>query len=119
MEINLEDMSKKRSINEYNEYIYDSNAFLFSLKSNGRINGMKKFRINSSKHAFQLFQKSSNGLFRFGSRDDIYVSQKDQGGSYCNKYSFNYGAMSRSLCGTNILLKQYFAPKHFIVIQMK
>ena len=35
-------------INKYNDYIKDKNSFLFSLKSNGRMNGMNSFEIKSN-----------------------------------------------------------------------
>ena len=113
----------KETINKYNNYINDPNSFLFSMKSNGRINGMKKFKINYSQNAFYLCAKNSSGLFGFGGGHDIFVSQKDQGGSYCKQHSFNYEGISNALCESNNY-NYYnnqinFTPKHFIVIQMK
>ena len=43
------------------KYISDSNAFIFSLKSNERINGMKKFNISNSSYAFYIWPKTNNG----------------------------------------------------------
>ena len=36
-------------INKYNDYIKDKDSFIFSLKSNGRMNGMNSFEITSNK----------------------------------------------------------------------
>ena len=40
--------------------IRDPNSFLFSLQSNGRINGMMKFEIKDAKNTFYLDHQSSD-----------------------------------------------------------
>jgi hypothetical protein len=48
------------------EAIYDPNAFVFSLKSNGRINGMMKFGIKDKTKAFILNDSNNDWLFLIG-----------------------------------------------------
>ena len=94
-------------------WISDSSAFVFSLKSNGRINGMKKFNISSSSYGFELYNKSNSRLFQIGS--DIYINKPGcSSSSYTAQNYFNYEGISNALVG-----QQYFMPKHFMVIQMK
>ena len=57
------------SVNQsLNNWTSDSNAFLFSLKSNGRVNGMYKFEINpnQSTNACHLYDKSNSHLIGLG-----------------------------------------------------
>ena len=65
-----------------NTWINDQNAFLFSLNSNGRLNGMMKFNVSNPSRAFMLYPKTSenNILFRFGYKNgfsDIRLNLKD------------------------------------------
>ena len=101
------------TITSINSYTKDSNAFVFSLKSNGRINGMYKFEITNSSKAFYLNQKESETLFSFGDGFDICSKKNKVRGSYCNQSSYNYGTAKQVLCGYD------FTPKRITVIQMK
>ena len=101
-------------------WINDQNAFLFSLNSNGRINGMMKFNVSNSSTAFILYPKSSSEeLFRFGKGgfSDIRIDVKDSSNSYCyqNINNFDYNGISNALRGTS----GNFTPKRITVIQMK
>ena len=62
------------SINLYNSWIKDPNSFVFSLKSNGKFNEMKKFNIKSnSQNAFCLDRKDLNQfLFVFGLLNKLF-----------------------------------------------
>ncbi|BFU19253.1 predicted protein [Entamoeba histolytica] len=100
-------------------YIKDSKSFLFSLESNGRLDGMMKFDIiKQPQHAFILFSKSDDCLFNFGYYGDICVHKANyKTTSSCKQYSFQYKGISNVLCG-----KEYpnrFTPKRIIVIEMK
>ena len=60
------------TIDQYDDYIQDKHAFIFTLKNNGRIkegNGMKKFDISNCHYGFYLCTKQDNCLFWFGHGD--------------------------------------------------
>ncbi|GAB1226993.1 hypothetical protein ENUP19_0316G0013 [Entamoeba nuttalli] len=105
-------------IDKVNEWINDSNAFVFSLESNGRLEGMMKFDIMKQQYAFYLFNQSSVGLFEFGNGGDILAyKENNKTTSSSKQYSFEYKGIEDTLCG-----KQHpdrFTPKRFIVIEMK
>ncbi|MBR2072123.1 MAG: TLD domain-containing protein, partial [Alistipes sp.] len=63
-----------KKIEQISEYYNDSNSFLFSLKSNGRLNEMMKFPIKNPNESFWLYNKYSNWLISIGS-DDRPASQ--------------------------------------------
>ncbi|BFU26561.1 predicted protein [Entamoeba histolytica] len=93
--------------------INDSKSFVFSLESNGRMKGMKKFDIKNSQYAFWLCIQSVNCLFGFGNGDICVCKENDKKYSYCEQYSFEYKGISNALCG-----KYNFTPKQIIVIEM-
>ncbi|BFU20089.1 TLD, putative [Entamoeba histolytica] len=97
------------------DYIYDSKSFVFSLESNGRNEGMKKFDIKQPEYAFYLINQSHSCLFAFGNGNDIHVcKENNKTQSYCQQQSFEYEGISNALCG-----KEDFTPKRIIVIEMK
>ncbi|BFU21979.1 trichohyalin, putative [Entamoeba histolytica] len=106
-------------IDEVGYYIYDSQSFVFSLESNGRIEGMKKFDIEIPQHAFCLFNQSDDRLFEFGHgySDILVYKENNKTYSYCNQYSFEYEGISNALCGKE--WPNYFTPKRIIVIELK
>ena len=67
--------------------ITDSKSFVFSLESNGRLNGMKKFNIKKPEEAFYLYNKSDDYLFSIG-ECDIVIYKKGNGKHYCHQDSF-------------------------------
>ncbi|BFU24451.1 trichohyalin, putative [Entamoeba histolytica] len=95
-------------------FISDSQSFVFSLESNGRMKGMKKFDIKQPQYAFCLFNQTVNCLFAFGGNDIFVYKENDKTLSYCNQRSFEYKGISNALCG-----KGWFTPKRIIVIEMK
>ncbi|BFU21936.1 trichohyalin, putative [Entamoeba histolytica] len=104
-------------IDKVESYINDSKSFLFSLESNGRIKGMKKFDIKYPEYAFILHNQSDDCLFAFGFGYfcDIRVyKENNKTKSYCNQRSFEYKGVRNALCG-----KYNFTPKRIIVIEMK
>ncbi|BFU22821.1 trichohyalin, putative [Entamoeba histolytica] len=82
------------------ECINDSKSFVFSLESNGRIEGMKKFDIKKSTIDIAVFKEN------------------DKTKSYCCQYSFEYEGIKSALCGKEYP-NNYFTPKRIIVIEMK
>ena len=105
--------------NHWTENIPDQNAFLFSLKSNGRINGMKQFKIQNTSHTF-ILGNGSNPLFTFGGGHDIIVyKQSCRTQSYCKQSStFDYAGLENPLVGGNGSGRKSFIPKRITVIQM-
>ncbi|BFU18330.1 trichohyalin, putative [Entamoeba histolytica] len=105
-------------IDKGDDYINDSQSFVFSLESNGRIEGMMKFDIKEPEYAFYLHNQSDDLLFAFGFGDgyeDILVfKENDKTQSFCNQYSFEYNEIEDALCGN-----ENFTPKRILVIEMK
>ncbi|BFU26668.1 trichohyalin, putative [Entamoeba histolytica] len=104
-------------IDKVESWIYDSNAFVFSLESNGRMEGMKKFDIEDTKRAFWLDNQLDNCLFVFGLDDICIYKENKKTKSYCKQNSYEYYGIENALCG-----KQHperFTPKRIIVVQMK
>ena len=104
------------TINQYGTWISNSNPFVFSLKSKGRLNGMMKFKSQSSSvsNGFYLQLKNSNYLFIIGGGQDIRVEKKGVSGNSCSQRDFNYEGISNALCGGG-----NFTPKRITVIQMR
>ncbi|BFU23151.1 predicted protein [Entamoeba histolytica] len=92
-------------------WINDSQSFVFSLESNGR---MKKFDIKQPQDAFYLINQSNDCLFEFGLGDICVYKENNKTISHCNQHSFEYKGIENALCG-----KQHFTPKRIIVIEMK
>ncbi|BFU24830.1 predicted protein [Entamoeba histolytica] len=106
-------------IDEVDGFIYDSKSFLFSLESNGRIEGMKKFDIKRPQYAFYLNNQSHHCLFEFGYCGDIFVrKENNKTYSFCYQDSFEYEGIRNALCGKE-WPNNYFTPKRIIVIEMK
>ena len=57
-------------------YINDPNAFIFSLKSNRRLNHPMIFRINTPENAFISFTTHDRYIFAFGGGYDIKLDIK-------------------------------------------
>ena len=118
----IEDINKNKfggflssTINSFDSYVTDDNAFLFSLQSNKKPNEMKKFEIKEKEYAFQLNKKIDKyDLFSFGNGFDICIHKKSYiNGGYCFQQSFEYEGISNALINDT-----EFIIKHFIVIQM-
>ncbi|BFU25260.1 trichohyalin, putative [Entamoeba histolytica] len=105
-------------IDKVDDFINDSKSFVFSLKSNGRMKGMKKFDIKEPQYAFKVYNQLSNYLFIFGIDDIRVCKENNKTKSSCKQFSFEYKGISNSLCGTG-WFTEYFTPKHFIVIEVK
>ncbi|BFU24112.1 predicted protein [Entamoeba histolytica] len=109
-------------VDKVNSYINDSKSFVFSLDSNGRIEGMKKFDIKQTQYAFYLNNQIQDCLFAFGGDEkylkDIVVHKENlKTQSHCNQHSFEYEGISNVLCGKQF--PNLFTPKRIIVIEMK
>ena len=99
--------------------IIDPKAFVFSLKSNGRIDGMKKFENKDPSNGITFIcSRQFTCEFAIGDGCDICLKKESFSGSHCNQFSFNYGNIETGLVGPKAS-KTYFTPKRFVVIQMK
>ncbi|BFU23673.1 trichohyalin, putative [Entamoeba histolytica] len=101
-------------INKVDEWINDSQSFVFSLESNGRIERMMKFDIKEQQYAFILYNQSHDCLFGIGFSDILVYKEDKKTNSFCLQHSFEYKGISNALCG-----KEDFTPKRFIVIEME
>ncbi|BFU26481.1 trichohyalin, putative [Entamoeba histolytica] len=105
-------------IDKIHSFINDSKSFVFSLESNGRMKGMKKFDIKQPDYAFYLGIQADNYLFAFGSGADIIVyKENNKTESHCSQHSFSYEGITNALCGKQF--PNLFTPKRIIVIEMK
>ena len=101
------------TIDKCNSYISDKNAFLFSLQSNERLSGMKRFEIKDSQKAFYLGSSSDVDLFGMGSGYDLCLRKENTKSQCCcyQSYSFYYNGSSNALVGKSpfntITLKQF------------
>ena len=127
----IEDTNKNKfgafsplALTKYSSWTQDPNCFIFSLKSNGRYNGMIKCeKTTTDKYAMYLYDKSNNYLFGVGSGHQIaFYKQSVKSNSYCqqnysgNTHYFDYHGHEKLLCGT--YYPQYYTPQRLIVIQM-
>ena len=103
----------------------DHNSFLFSLKSNGRVNGMQKFEIqsNNAQYACCLYNKSSSNMIRFGgpSWNIRLDTQNYKSSSYAGQFtnSYNYHNTTNAFIPNSMSKQTNFTPKRITVIQMK
>ena len=82
------------------EAIDDDKAFVFSLKSNGRLQQPEKYQIQTKEcnDVFDLFDDSNEKLFTIG-KGDICVLKKDIGKGWCKQHSFDYEGKESILIG--------------------
>jgi uncharacterized ubiquitin-like protein YukD len=99
-------------------YITDSQAFIFSLNSNGRLSAPTKFDINSPGSAFISMTTHDRYIFAFGGGYDLKMDKKStkyMGNS--NPCSYNFGQYTNALYGKTY--PDRFTPKRWLVYQMK
>ena len=108
------------TIDKLNDYIKSSNCFIFSLKSNGRLNGMKKFEEKENCKGLVIDDETSSCLFGIHGGFWIYKDcrKTNSNVSEQNVY-FDYHRLS------NIYLTRSagqsdmeFTPNRITVIQM-
>ena len=118
----LQSLELPTTITKYSSWIKSKNSFLFSLKSNGRINGMMKFEEKDYCSGFSMYEKtSSDCLFKMNCGFYIY-KENNKSSSYVYEHSNYYdyhGTKNRFLPNSKEDTSQKFTPKRFVVIQMK
>ena len=109
-----------QAINKIDEWIDDENAFVFSLKSNGRLEKPMMFEIQDENwHGAMVYNDNDDMLIHLGSCGQISLKKEEKKeDSYCNQnLSFDYqvnGVIDKhTLCG-----EFHFVPKRIVVIQM-
>ena len=108
-----------KKIEKVSTYYNDTNAFLFSLKSNGRLNGMMKFESLKTDYGFYLYSKSDPTLFSLYSGFYIHKENnktnsscyENASGKYYDLHDYHYPLIGKPN-------RSKFTPKRFIVIQM-
>ena len=95
--------------------IIDSKAFLFSLRSNGRLPHPIKFPIKEKEYAFTLNDMDNSWLFLFGFGNDIILyDQSNKTSSQClQSATYDYQNIECALTGNY----STFTPSRFIIIQ--
>ena len=116
-------LSTQIQSNKYNSWIStDNNTFLFSLKSNGRLNGMMKFEIKDTNKGYAVYQISHEYLIGLGAEFGIVLyKENSKGKSNCrqnNSYFDYHGTENPLVGGSGIESRKYFTPKRIIVIEM-
>ncbi|EKE41164.1 hypothetical protein ENU1_065820 [Entamoeba nuttalli P19] len=110
-------------ITKIDEMIEDSNAFVFSLTSNHRFNGMVKFDIKKEegKNAFLLKLQRNEMLFKVGYGPDIVVYKKDtEKQCQCKQSSFDYRINGEEIhYALTGRMDQKFTPERIVVFQME
>ena len=99
-------------------FIADSNAFIFSLNSNGRLSTPTKFNIISQNSAFISITTHDRYIFAFGGGYDLKLDKKST--SYMansNPSSYDFGQNRNALYGKTY--PDRFTPKRWLVYQMK
>ena len=107
---------QSKHVRNQDKYISDSNAFVFSLQSNGRMNQMMRFLLKYYKYAYCQYNINNDWLFSIGHKDiSIYKQHQNQEPfGYCHQSSFFYHSSNYTLCD-----KGKFIIKRFFVVQMK
>ena len=99
-------------------YITDSQAFIFSLNSNGRLSAPTKFDINSQGSAFISMTTHDRYIFAFGGGYDLKLDKKStKYMANSNPSSYNFGQNTKALYGKTY--PDRFTPKRWLVYQMK
>ena len=99
----------------------NTNTFLFSLKSNGRIKeGMMKFECISGTCGYYLYENHDFGLINLGGATDLYLQKYEHrtichGGNQIKEPYYNYHGYKNALFGD----QGNFTLKRMIVVQMK
>jgi hypothetical protein len=104
-------------------WIKGKGSFLFSLKSNGRVNGMHKFEEKDGCNGFYLYDKTNERLFE--TRYGFYLYKENQKTSsyvYEHNAYYDFHGITKAFHPDAIKdsgNQKYFVPKRFVVIQMK
>ena len=108
-------------LNKSDSYLKGNGCFLFTLYSNGRVNGMMKFEQKNRTYGFIVNDKTDDALFAIHWGFSIKKENKKNKSSV-NEYSkfFDYHGTTKAFHPdlTDGSWKE-FTPKRFVVIEMK
>ena len=110
------------TITKCDSFIISKNSFLFSLKSNGRINGMMKFEEKDNAYGLKLFDKSYSCLFGMDYGFWIFKENwKTSSFVYEKSNYFDFHGTTKAFHQdlSNDGYRVDFTPKRFVVIQMQ
>ena len=102
--------------NKIENYISDSNSFIFTFKDNKPM----KFDIKKDNkyYSFRLYNEFSNRLFGIGYNDIVICKQYKKSTIYQFEYSsYDYQGIEKAVIGK--IGYQIFSPKRILVIQMR
>ena len=102
-------------IDKINNWIYDSNIFIFTLNSNGRCE-IKKFNNKNGNEAYTYIYKDNNYYY---SCYGYAIYQIDTNNSSINSDIEKYYSGIENTTLTGNYYPNYFTTKRIIVIQMK
>ena len=107
-------------IDKINNWIYDSNIFIFTLNSNGRCE-IKKFNNKNVNNAYTCIYNDNNYYgCGYGYGNNCYgIYQIDTNNSRINSSIENYFSGIEKTILTGNYNPNYFTTKRIIVIQMK
>lgn len=105
-------------ITDHDTYINDPDAFIFSLRSNGRLSGPTQFKIKYPGDAFISITTHDRYIFAFGGGYDIKLdSKKTANYANSNPSSYDFGDHQDALYGK--IYPHRFTPKRWVVYQME
>ena len=107
-----------KRIDRYNEFIKDKNAFIFSLKTNERIDNPTKYPILFSDESFRLGKSSDDLLFSIGEGDIVVMKENCITNEKYHSYSqssFKYEGLEKRNENNE---KHTFDVKRIFVIQI-
>ena len=110
-------------ISDFNQYKQTSiDSFMFNIQSNGRLDGMKQFKMMKEGNGYYLYNPSEERLCCIG---DIFLMKKQMKSTsliFQNEYTVHdYNGISSAICGKvpNGFGAIEFDPIRFKVIQME
>ena len=103
---------------DHDTYINDPDAFIFSLRSNGRLNRPTQFKIKYPGNAFISITTHDRYIFAFGGGYDIKLdSKKTANYANSNPSSYDFGDHQDALYGK--IYPHRFTPKRWVVYQIE
>lgn len=103
-------------IDKIDDYIYDSNMFIFTLNNNGR-SEIKKFNNKNGNNAYTRIW--NNNSYYYICPYSYYIYQIDTNDSFIYNYIEDYYSGIEKTTLTGNYLPNKFTTKRIIVIQMK
>ena len=99
----------------------EKGSFVFSLKSNGRIDGVKKYDFKNTKKGYYLFPDYRSELIAFGNGVlEIYKNEESEKSKFMfQKVNDEFDGIENSLVGRAYENQINFVPKRIVAYQME